>query len=113
MVDQAGRGVLPHRHTHQEEYTVEGDRGTGAAGRQLAPLRSHRLSAGAPVLHPQKPPAKRRSRGPRQDRYGKILRILTNDLDAIAQEIADLYKSRWLIELFFRWIKQNLKIRHL
>jgi len=44
---------------------------------------------------------------------GKILRILTNDLDATAQEIADLYKSRWLIELFFRWIKQNLKIRHL
>ena len=44
---------------------------------------------------------------------GKTLRILTNDLDAPAQEIADLYKSRWLIELFFRWIKQTLKIRHL
>jgi hypothetical protein len=44
---------------------------------------------------------------------GKVLRILTNDLDATAQEIADLYKSRWLIELFFRWIKQNLRIRHL
>lgn len=43
---------------------------------------------------------------------GKILRILTNDLDAPAQEIADLYKRRWAIELFFRWIKQNLKIRH-
>jgi len=44
---------------------------------------------------------------------GKVLRILTNDLDASAIEIADLYKSRWRIELFFRWIKQNLKIRHL
>jgi hypothetical protein len=43
---------------------------------------------------------------------GKILRILSNDLDAPAQEIADLYKRRWAIELFFRWIKQNLKIRH-
>jgi len=42
---------------------------------------------------------------------GKILRILTNDLDATAQEIADLYKRRWAIELFFRWVKQNLKIR--
>jgi Transposase DDE domain/Domain of unknown function (DUF4372) len=42
---------------------------------------------------------------------GKILRILTNDLDAAAQEIADLYKRRWAIELFFRWVKQNLKIR--
>jgi hypothetical protein len=43
---------------------------------------------------------------------GKILRILTNDLDAPAQQIADLYKRRWAIELFFRWVKQTLKIRH-
>jgi hypothetical protein len=43
---------------------------------------------------------------------GKVLRILTNDLDAPAQEIADLYKRRWQIELFFRWIKQTLKIKH-
>lgn len=43
---------------------------------------------------------------------GKILRILCNDLDAPAQEIADLYKRRWAIELFFRWVKQTLKIRH-
>jgi IS4 transposase len=41
---------------------------------------------------------------------GKILRILSNDLDASAQEIADLYKRRWAIELFFRWVKQILKI---
>jgi hypothetical protein len=43
---------------------------------------------------------------------GKILRIVTNDLDAPADEIAELYKRRWQIELFFRWIKHNLKIRH-
>jgi Transposase DDE domain/Domain of unknown function (DUF4372) len=42
---------------------------------------------------------------------GKILRILTNDLEATAQEIADLYKLRWAIELFFRWVKQTLKIK--
>jgi len=42
---------------------------------------------------------------------GKVLRILCNDLDAAAQEIADLYKRRWAIELFFRWVKQTLKIR--
>ena len=43
---------------------------------------------------------------------GKVLRILSNDLDAPAQEIADLYKRRWAIELFFRFVKQTLKIRH-
>jgi IS4 transposase len=43
---------------------------------------------------------------------GKVLRILTNDLDAPAIEIAGLYKRRWQIELFFRWVKQTLRIRH-
>ncbi len=43
---------------------------------------------------------------------GKVLRLLSNDLDAPAQEIADLYKRRWAIELFFRWVKQTLRIRH-
>ena len=43
---------------------------------------------------------------------GKILRIVTNDIDAPAEEIADLYKQRWQIELFFRWVKQTLRIRH-
>ncbi len=38
-------------------------------------------------------------------------RLATNDLDAPAEEIADLYRQRWQIELFFRWIKQNLKMR--
>ena len=41
---------------------------------------------------------------------GKRLRILANDLDAPAQEIADLYKRRWRIELFFRLMKQTLRI---
>jgi hypothetical protein len=41
---------------------------------------------------------------------GKVLRILSNDLDATAEEIAALYRRRWAIELFFRWIKQILKI---
>jgi hypothetical protein len=43
---------------------------------------------------------------------GTVLRILTNDLDAPASQIADLYKRRWQIELFFRWVKQALKIKH-
>jgi IS4 transposase len=43
---------------------------------------------------------------------GKLLRVVTNDLDAPAQDIADLYKRRWAIELFFRWVKQTLRIKH-
>ena len=42
---------------------------------------------------------------------GKKLRIISNDLTSPAEVIADLYKTRWQIELFFRWVKQNLKIR--
>ena len=41
---------------------------------------------------------------------GKVLRMLSNDLDASAEDIADLYRRRWAIELFFRWVKQTLKI---
>jgi hypothetical protein len=43
---------------------------------------------------------------------GKVLRIFSNDLAASTQEIADLYQRRWAIELFFRWVKQTLKISH-
>jgi hypothetical protein len=43
---------------------------------------------------------------------GKVLRIFTNDLTASAQQIANFYKRRWAIELFFRWVKQTLKINH-
>ena len=43
---------------------------------------------------------------------GKVLRLLSNDLETPARDIADLYKRRWAIELFFRWVKQNLKIEH-
>ena len=43
---------------------------------------------------------------------GREIDLLTNDLDTPATEIAALYKQRWQIELFFKWIKQNLKIRH-
>jgi len=42
---------------------------------------------------------------------GKTLRLVTNDLTSPAETIADLYKTRWEVELFFRWIKQTLKIR--
>jgi IS4 transposase len=42
---------------------------------------------------------------------GGVITLLTNDLTRTAVEIAVLYKSRWQIELLFRWIKQHLNIR--
>jgi putative transposase len=37
--------------------------------------------------------------------------FLTNNFKLSAKTIADIYKTRWQIEIFFRWIKQNLKIK--
>ena len=37
--------------------------------------------------------------------------FLTNEFDLTAKTIADIYKERWQVELFFKWIKQNLKIK--
>jgi putative transposase len=39
------------------------------------------------------------------------LHLVTNDHKRTAAEIAELYKQRWQIELFFKWIKQNLRIK--
>ena len=41
----------------------------------------------------------------------KIYEFLTNNFKLDARIIADLYKQRWQIELFFKWIKQHLKIK--
>ena len=43
---------------------------------------------------------------------GKSLVFLTNNFDLPAATIAQLYKCRWQVELFFKWIKQNLRITH-
>lgn len=40
----------------------------------------------------------------------KIITLLTNNFEANAATISKCYRSRWQIELFFKWIKQNLKI---
>jgi hypothetical protein len=42
---------------------------------------------------------------------GKPITLLTNDFHLSARTIADLYRSRWQVEIFFRWIKQHLRIK--
>ena len=41
----------------------------------------------------------------------RSITLLTNQFDLQAGQIAQLYKSRWQVELFFKWIKQNLRIK--
>src|SRR5207247_10528997 len=43
---------------------------------------------------------------------GKTLMFLTNNMALPALTIAALHKSRWQVELFFKWIKQHLRIKH-
>ena len=47
-----------------------------------------------------------------EDTQGNPIRILTNVTDLTAEEIGDVYRHRWKIELFFKWLKQNLTIKH-
>ena len=47
----------------------------------------------------------------RDPETGKEYVFLTNRQDLSALEVAELYRRRWQIELFFKWIKQNLKIK--
>lgn len=59
----------------------------------------------------QKYPGKLRLIGFYDFNNNKTYIFLTNNFKLAASTIADIYKSRWQIELFFKWIKQNLKIR--
>jgi hypothetical protein len=47
----------------------------------------------------------------RDQKTGKTLVFLTNQTALSALTICDLYKSRWQVELFFKWIKQHLRIK--
>jgi putative transposase len=56
-------------------------------------------------------PIKLRRVGFKDTETGKHYYFLTNNFDLAAATIAEIYKARWQIELFFKWIKQNLKIK--
>jgi hypothetical protein len=47
-----------------------------------------------------------------QDTEGNPVVIITNDFELSTQEISDIYRYRWHVELFFKWIKQHLKVKH-
>ena len=59
----------------------------------------------------KKCPIRLRRIGYRDAETGKQYVFLTNNFTLCARTIADIYKARWQVELFFKWIKQNLKIR--
>lgn len=48
-----------------------------------------------------------------KDDQGNAIVIVTNDLQMSASEIGDIYRHRWQIELFFKWIKQHLQVKRL
>ncbi|MDP7601411.1 MAG: IS4 family transposase [Rhodospirillales bacterium] len=56
-------------------------------------------------------PIQLRRIGYRDPETGKHYVYITNNFKLSAKTIADIYKQRWQIELFFKWIKQNLKIK--
>jgi len=47
----------------------------------------------------------------KDEKTNKVYQFITNNFDFSAKTIADLYKQRWQVELFFKWIKQHLKIK--
>lgn len=59
----------------------------------------------------RKCPDRLRRIGYRDPQSGKRYVFLTNHFALSAKTIADLYRNRWQVELFFKWIKQNLKIK--
>ena len=59
----------------------------------------------------KKCPAQLRRIGYRDPVTGKHYTFLTNNFILAAKTIAEIYKARWDVELFFKWIKQNLKIK--
>ncbi|WP_038246457.1 IS4 family transposase, partial [Ghiorsea bivora] len=47
----------------------------------------------------------------KDEETGKIFTFITNHFHWSANTIAGIYRQRWQVELFFKWIKQNLKIK--
>ena len=63
------------------------------------------------LLHPQDYPELLRRIRFKDPESGKTLVFITNNFSLPAATICALYKSRWQVELFFKWIKQHLRIK--
>ena len=87
----------------KRRYSHEVDKTTGVQCDQTIVLETYYSFQGYPE-------PLRRIRYYDEDR-GKRLVFLTNEFDLPALTIAKLYKARWQIELFFKWIKQHLRIK--
>jgi hypothetical protein len=84
-------------------YTAPVDRTTGLVCDQTIALNGHYAS--------QDYPAHLRRIKLNDPSSGKTLVFLTNNMTLPALTIAALYKNRWQVELFFKWIKQHLRIK--
>ncbi len=47
-----------------------------------------------------------------EDTQGNPVTIITNDFNLSTEEVSDIYRYRWQIELFFKWIKQHFRVKH-
>lgn len=98
FVTRAKRGMDAHR-----VYSMPTDRSTGIICDQRIALNGFYPSQAYPELL-----QRIRFKDPES---GKTLVLLTNNTALPALTIAALYKSRWQVELFFKWIKQHLRIK--
>ena len=92
----------------QGQHAACSDR-DAAPDRSGDPGRCRRAAARAPRAQPEDAQPVRVVTVVRDD--GQTLDLLTHDLETEASTIAALDKARWQVELFFRWVKQNLKIK--
>jgi IS4 transposase len=87
----------------QRLYSKQKDKETGVRADQIITLKTKKSRIGYP---------ERLRRVSYVDKErNKRLVFLTNNFDISAKLVADVYKQRWQVELFFKWIKQHLRIK--
>lgn len=84
-------------------YSIKGERDKSIIADQIGVFTTG--------LSPKRYPEKIRRVKYHDTELNRTFVFLTNDFDSSAKTIADLYHKRWAIELFFKWIKQHLKIK--